>query len=201
MLIEGFLKKMVCQNCGSESHRKNNSRCSNYSDYLKELEERKSQKKDDNMMMDEDEQNTSKKRQNQQEISENPAKKPTTVFELRLRSLSTAYLDKKIPSSSSDEGSEKEEENEDGKNSKKSGENAGILKAGEAEKQGEHVEKGESWDDYLDRMHAIDLKIIAENKEPEENEWYMKFLEDNEKNVDSHELVEDEWYMKFLDEQ
>lgn len=193
---------MVCHNCKSETHRKNNRKCPNYRLYMKELRERKSQKAQRDELMKVDNQNTSKKRQHQQELPENPAKISNSLFETRLRSLSETYLTKKIPRTSSDsECSENGEVSEKKKSSGMEEKNSEKSKTREKKKQERQVEENsESWSDYLDRMQEIDLKEIAENKEPVENEWYMKFLNDNEKIPDNSEPVDYEWYMKFLDE-
>ena len=193
---------MVCKNCGSDGHRKNNRKCTNYSSYLKELGERRSQKKDENDLMDEEDQNTSKKRQHETENTDSPAKKPSSVCERKLRSLSSTYLTTKIPRTSADSwSSDNEEENSKKDNSSgiklKSPE---MLQIGETEKQGVQMEKeSESWNDYLDRMHEVNMKKLAENRDPAEDEWYMKFLNDTGKNIENDDPVEHEWYMKFLD--
>lgn len=193
---------MVCQNCGSESHRKNNRKCPNYSTYLKELGERKSQKAKKDELMEVENQNTSKKRHHQRELPENPSKISNSVFGARLRNLSETYLTKKIPRTSSDSESGKNEEVNEKKNSSEMKEkNPEMSQMGGTEKQSGQVEKtSESWNDYLDRMHEIDMKILAENKEPVGDDWYMKFLDDDDKNTYNSEPVDYEWYMKFLDE-
>ena len=137
--------------------------------------------------MEVENQNTSKKRHHQRELPENPSKISNSVFGARLMNLSETYLTKKIPRTSSDsESGENEEVNEKKNSSEMKEKNPEMSQMGEIEKQAGQVEKtSESWNDYLDRMHEIDMKILAENKEPVGDDWYMKFLDDNEKITDN----------------